>query len=989
MTKLNKVLQAWVSGNFLKPVNLSVLKNVLAKSIVGLTSLADNLHLEDIFPASKRLHLDHSCPDSDIRILCQSVHAPVSYGKSTLLEVQVSSGHSSVSYQWFKDGHELSDDDNYENTKSSILLVRHTNMASKHIEGKYVCQVEGGIRSDEIPVEVHYSDRIKRLLENYRKLEEVPKDSWPPRCAKSFVELALINRNSDNVGEYNYSVRGDMDDIIKKKDKIDYHEAFGRYESGALVLVEGRPGCGKTTLAHKVTRDWSRGEKVLVGVELVFIVSLRILNVTRKDKDIDELMELFYSSKQVAKIMGEYLLSSEGDKVCFIFDGLDEYHKDGDKVVEKLIYHRFTETKLHKAMVIIFSRPVGTWKLKRSQTRVENQIEILGFKKGQIHAYIDSYFDTNTDMAHGLKEYLDLHINVLHMCYLPVHASMICYLCSQQSKTLPTTETQIYTQFSTYTIARKLRREDNSLGIITLANLSETDKNCLLEVCKLAFNKITESIQIFHRSEVNVQLYDEQGSDGPCLGLVTVDCTAVTNGYEDFYSFLHLTFQEYLAAFFIFQSETEEQFVILNRYVCNKSMEVVWKFYCGLIGMKPNSSFQNQIDLIVSSHEDETLFRVHCAFESQQSISCDTVLEHADDFTLSFCGTLNLADCYAICHVISNASQPTLGLEFNQVTSFNKSTTCKVIKCCTNLQTLAINESTIGSDGTAALAEALKSCTNLQKLDISCNEIGLEGAAALAEALKSCTNLQTLDISFNYIGSAGAAALAEGLKSCTNLQNLDIRQNDIGSDGEMALAEALKSCTNLQTLFISENNICSEGAAALAQGLKSCTNLQTLDISFNYIGSEGAAALAEALMSCTKLQTLKIDGNDMGSEGAAALAEGLKSCTNLQTLNIGFDNIGSVGAAALAEALKSCTKLQTLKIDGNDMGSEGAAALAEGLKSCTNLQNLDIRQNDIGSDGGMALAEALKSCTNLKFLSIGGNNIGSEYEAALAETLKS
>ena len=155
VTKLNKVLQAWVSENFLKPVNLSVLKNALAKSFVGLASLADNLHLEDLLPASKISRSDHSCPDSDTRILYQSVDASVSYGKSTLLEVQVNSSRSSVSYQWFKDGHELSDDDNYENTKSSILLVRHRprHMASEHIEGKYFCQVDDRLRSDEIIVE--------------------------------------------------------------------------------------------------------------------------------------------------------------------------------------------------------------------------------------------------------------------------------------------------------------------------------------------------------------------------------------------------------------------------------------------------------------------------------------------------------------------------------------------------------------------------------------------------------------------------------------------------------------------------------------------------------------------------------------------------------------------------------------------------------------------------------------------------------------------
>ena len=1033
VTKLNKVLHAWISGKFLKPVNLPVLKNVLAKSFVGLTNLADNLHLEDPFSESNRSSLDHSCPDSDIRILCQSVDAPVTYGKSTLLEVQVNSHHSSVSYQWFKDDHELSDDDNYENTKSNILLVRHSNMASKHIEGNYVCQVDSRIRSDEIIVEIHYSDIVRRLLGNYKVLEEVPKDSWPPKCAKSFVELALINRNFDNVEECDYSVRGNMDDILKKKDKIDYHQAFGRYESGALVLVEGRPGCGKTTLAHKVTRDWSRGEKVLVGAELVFTVSLRIINVTQKDRDIDDLMKLFFCNKRDANKMSRYLLSNQGDKVCFILDGLDEYHRKSNTFVKELI-----SMKLPKAMVIIFSRPVGTLKLKQSQTRIRSQIEILGFKNDQIHAYIDSYFDTNTDMAHGLKEYLDLHINVLHMCYLPVHASMICYLYSQEGDNLPTTETQIYTQFTTSTITRKLMREDYSLKKITLASLSPRNKISFLKICELAFEMTTESIQVFHRSEESVQLCDELGSDGPSLGLVTVDCTAKANGYEDFYSFLHLTFQEYLAAYFIFQSETEEQFDILNQYRNCESMVVVWKFYCGLIGLKPNSSFQNHINLMFTSDYATTLYRIHCAFESQQFISCDAVLDHAEDFILSFINeTLNLVDGNAICHVISKAFRPTLGLQFHCLTSYTMSAVVKVIKSCTNLQTLDISENKIDSEGAAALAEALKFFSNLQTLDIGNNNIGSHGAAALAKSFKSCTNLQTLDISSNKIDSEGAAALAEALKFFSNLQTLDIGNNNIGSHGAAALAKSLKSCTNLQTLDICKNNISFKGAVALAESLKSCTKLQRLDISSNKIDSEGAAALAVTLKSFAILQILDISNNNIDSKGAAALAEALKCCTKLRTLDISFNdicsediialtevfkscnnslsiyenminsgcaeakpcvnlqildisenNINSVGAAALAEGLKSCTKLQILYVSCNNICSDGATALAKGLKSCTNLQTLDIRKNMICSVGAAALAEALKSCTNLQTLDISENMICSVGAAELAKGLK-
>ena len=130
----------------------------LAGSIVGVASVADKIPTIKRSPICNRLCEDTS-PSVDMpKILFQSMDTQVVYGRSNLLEVEVSYDRSSLSYQWYKDGHKLSDGDNYENTKSSILLVRHSNMTSKHIEGKYVCQVEGGIRCDEIIVEILYLD---------------------------------------------------------------------------------------------------------------------------------------------------------------------------------------------------------------------------------------------------------------------------------------------------------------------------------------------------------------------------------------------------------------------------------------------------------------------------------------------------------------------------------------------------------------------------------------------------------------------------------------------------------------------------------------------------------------------------------------------------------------------------------------------------------------------------------------------------------------
>ena len=40
------------------------------------------------------------------------------------------------------------------------------------------------------------------------------------------------------------------------------------------MLVEGRPGSGKTTLANRIAKDWAEG-KVLKNTDRVFLISLR------------------------------------------------------------------------------------------------------------------------------------------------------------------------------------------------------------------------------------------------------------------------------------------------------------------------------------------------------------------------------------------------------------------------------------------------------------------------------------------------------------------------------------------------------------------------------------------------------------------------------------------------------------------------------------------------------------------------------------------
>ena len=73
-------------------------------------------------------------------------------------------------------------------------------------------------------------------------------------------------------------------------------------------------------------------------------------------------------------------------------------------------------------------------------------------------------------------------------------------------------------------------------------------------------------------------------SDSSFLGLLTVECTYGEYGCEDLYTFQHLTFQEYLAAFHVSQLNEEN----LKELIKSKASGVVnmynvWKLYCGLV----------------------------------------------------------------------------------------------------------------------------------------------------------------------------------------------------------------------------------------------------------------------------------------------------------------------------------------------------------------------------------------------------------------------
>ena len=140
------------------------------------------------------------------------------------------------------------------------------------------------------------------------------------------------------------------------------------------------------------------------------------------------------------------------------------------------------------------------------------------------------------------------------MCYLPIHVVMITYLYEMMGTSLPQTETEIYHHFTLYTLVRSIykRREADADELIVLQSFEELegeDKNTFELILQLAFKATINSRQVFSRSEKEIKelISGHRDTNDSKLGLIVVDRDYVKYGLDEIYTFLHLTFQEFLA----------------------------------------------------------------------------------------------------------------------------------------------------------------------------------------------------------------------------------------------------------------------------------------------------------------------------------------------------------------------------------------------------------------------------------------------------------
>ena len=83
------------------------------------------------------------------------------------------------------------------------------------------------------------------------------RNTWPPVGTNAFINLVLIKQSGEIARNYDYSVRGDMDDIVESKETVNYESIFSKYIEGHQLSL--------LTIHHK-----------LLIIDILWILSLHL-----------------------------------------------------------------------------------------------------------------------------------------------------------------------------------------------------------------------------------------------------------------------------------------------------------------------------------------------------------------------------------------------------------------------------------------------------------------------------------------------------------------------------------------------------------------------------------------------------------------------------------------------------------------------------------------------------------------------------------------
>ena len=788
---------------------------------------------------------------------------------------------------------------------------------------------------------------------------------WPHLDTRKYINLAVINNDYANRKELiefrKQTIHGSIDDVLDWKAPIDIKDIlkpnslYGTQYPVTQLLIEGAPGIGKSTFAWEVCQKWGH-HQLFNEYSLVVLLKFR-------DKGVQEaktVSDLFYypHPKLQCDIVQDIVLSG-GHGLLLILEGFDEAPAS-KRTMDSIFVRLFTGQVLPKATVILTTRPTASAGLRKlCRGKRSRRIEIVGFGKKEIDEYIRCTFSDEQSRS-DFKEYLSLYPHIHSMMYVPLNSAIVTHVyesCKSSGTVVPKTMTQLYSSLIRTLLLRYLKDKEECKDTCTTINSFKDlpqpvyDKFC--KICKIAYTGIMSA-----ETEL---IFQDLPSDFDSLGLMqTCPELYVDRGASVSYNFLHLTVQEYLAAYHISQQSRDEQVAFMREHIKNEKLKVVVRFLAGLTELgKDLWDVVRGFARMGGSHDFIKPEILHCLFESQDPLAISSVLSF--DCVRFGHGYLLPFDYYVLGYCVTHSS---CDWELK-------------LECCV-LESVEILLRALNLQQNQRLLSPVGQIKRVWILGADFDVVHL--LVDNMQRMLVFHNMTDLELIGNNLTSETCNLLSKHTDLLQHLEYLNLGDNStIGRGGAVNLITSLTKFSTIRELYLEYTGIGFEDCQALSELLATLKCIKVLNIGSeelvdDYILSpDSVQCIIDGLSHNTSLEKLNMSGSNFSSENVLHLASVLRVNTRLKELDISVCNIQSSDSVHLAKALEenTTTQLQTLELGSwrdNPIGSEGAVAFASMLKKNQSLKTLDLYDVSVGVDSALELIESLKHNTTLEEL---------------------